>query len=129
LEDFKKADESMNLTNKLIRLPGYNVRYENGRLVTSPVVKLSCDLLIVNKYKIVGWDIELKSNFIVFNDIFKVILAILRSSKKNNHIIILSHDRDFQSALKQKLLSKFIQILLLLRCDFRTIEEHPIFKC
>ncbi len=133
VSDFIKAEKTMNIPVKIIRLPGRNAWASNGEIrgpKTSERVVKQLDSL---GYKIIGWDIEWQ--FIKGTtpkqsptELVKLVNSKFESeyTQEPNAIVILAHDRMFQKGAHIDSLKRFIQLLKEdKRNVFETIDHYP----
>ena len=135
--DFLKAQQSLNVPYKILRLPGNRAWINESNIKASDLVKPVCNLMDQAGYNAIGWDVEW--NFKHKNAkpvqtpeqmIAMVDSAFARSeTRTNNHIVILSHDRMFRDQNYTDSLAKFI---MLLRRNpayvFETVDHYPGLK-
>lgn len=137
-EDFKIAGRCLQITNKIIRLPG------NSAWVTSKKIKVSNLVLPLSKklhqegFNIIGWDIEFKIdkqsnvplNMVIDDCYLKIKKAIsTTNSFTPNHIVILFHDWMFQNTQSITALSSFIKLLKSNdNWHFETVDNYPYLQ-
>lgn len=125
--DFDKNETALQLQHKIVRLPGRNIWYFDARRrVDLESGASTADLLHMNGYKIMGWDVEWKMNGTTGKPLETVsqIYRRMRNRLNNgttfskNNVVLLMHDDMFQNRKGQKLLSDLIDSLKL----------HPNYK-
>lgn len=135
--DFLKAQQSLNVPYKILRLPGNRAWIRQNEIKASDLVAPVCNILDHEGYNAIGWDVEW--NFKHKNakpvQTPEQMLAIVDSAfarnetRTNNHIVILSHDRMFRDQNYTDSLAKFI---MLLRRNpnyvFETVDHYPGLK-
>ena len=135
LEDFIYSQKILELTNNIVRLPGNGAWGNKNGSKASPLVKPLVNLLLENKFNVIGWDWEFKipnqpvgNPKELANTLTKSFLSIIKSNKSytNNHYVILLHDWMFQHSNKVQVLSLFIQDLKTKNIlKFGTIDNYP----
>ena len=136
-EDFYKAQQTLAVPYKIIRLPGNSAWVINTITKASGLVKPVCHLLDSSGYNVIGWDVEWSFNH-------KTAYPVQQPSKiasqvdsalakghvhTKNHIVILSHDRMFRKENYTDSLAKFITILKQNpKYVFETIDHYPGMK-
>ncbi|GGH80928.1 hypothetical protein GCM10011379_52530 [Filimonas zeae] len=138
LNDFLRAQKSLKVPYKIIRLPGNSawVR-DSGEVRASKMVKPVSILLDSLGYNVIGWDLEW--NFThkesrpvqhVSSMLKMVSTAVERKeSHARNHIVILAHDRMFRRPQDADSLRLFISELQKnSRYVFETIDNYPRLK-
>lgn len=132
-QDFIRCQDSLQFSNRYIRLPG-NPSWSGGNLhvvvkLTKPVIQK----LDTAGYNVVGWDIEwrFKNGKIPIEtpeQLINEIEYMLNNdhTKTKNHIVILSHDRMFHDSESQLKLISFIRELKQYKdYVFQTIDKYP----
>ena len=136
-EDFYKAQDSLHVPYKIIRLPGNSAWAENGDIKASGLVKPVTQLLDSAGYDVIGWDLEWNFNHKNARPVqsaAKLAQQVDSAFAKNkththNHLVILSHDRMFQRQDDADSLDKFIRILKQNpRYVFETVDHYPGVK-
>jgi peptidoglycan-N-acetylglucosamine deacetylase len=133
ITDFQKAEKTMNIPVKIIRLPGRNSWAINGSVSgpkTSENVARRLDSL---GYKVVGWDIEwgfIKGS--TPKESPTQIMNLINSkfeaeyTQEPNALVILAHDRMFA---KQPYTDSLRKLISLIKADgryvFETIDHYP----
>ncbi|MFP5040312.1 polysaccharide deacetylase family protein [Parasediminibacterium sp. JCM 36343] len=134
LEDFYKAQETLSVPFKIIRLPGNSAWVADGKIKASGLVRPVCGKLDSSGYKVAGWDVEWSFNHKTENPVetpqkiaSQVDSALARGHVHNqNHVVILSHDRMFRKPNYTDSLEKFITLLQQNpRFVFETIDHYP----
>lgn len=136
-KDFFKAQDSLQVPYKIIRLPGNSAWAESGKIRASGLVKPVTQLLDSAGYDVIGWDVEWNFNHKNARPIQspeKLAQQVDSAFAKNrthirNHLVILSHDRMFQRPGDAGSLAKFIAILKKNpRYVFETVDHYPGVK-
>lgn len=138
LGDFLKAQHSLNVPYKIIRLPGNSawVR-DSGEIRASKMVKPVSHMLDSLGYNVIGWDLEWNFNhkdarpIQHVSSMLKMVetAAERRESHTPNHIVLLSHDRMFRLAPDADSLRLFISELQKNpKFVFETIDNYPRLK-
>jgi len=134
-EDFFKAQESLKVPYKIIRLPGNNAWVTDNGIKSSKMVRDVCNELDSADYNVIGWDAEWRFSHDrkcrpvgspeklageVINELMK------KETHTKNHIIVLAHDRMFQ---RPEDAEELLQLILLLKQNpnvvFETIDHYP----
>ncbi len=133
VSDFLRAEKTLNIPVKIIRMPGRNTWAANGEVHGPKSAELVAKRLDSLGYKIIGWDIEWQ--FVkgstpkqsptelvqLINDKFEN-----GYTENENAIVILAHDRMFQKGAHIDSLKRFIQLLKAdKRNAFETIDHYP----
>lgn len=130
--DFLKAQASLNVPYKIIRLPGNNAWVVNSKIKSSKLVKTVCNKLDSAGYNIIGWDVEwnfTKGNSYPVQTPSKLAANVNYVSKSKNHIVILTHDRMFRTPAFSDSLNKFINIIKQNpKYVFETVDNYPNLK-
>ncbi len=136
LADFDKCETDLELTHKIVRLPGRNIwLFDDVRRVDLSSGSHAADLLGVNGYRIYGWDVEWKINGLTgnpvqtVNEVYQRIQNMLsnKSTLKANNVVLLMHDDMFQNRKGQALLSGLIDSLKQHKdYKFEFISKYPI---
>lgn len=138
LNDFLRAQKSLKVPYKIIRLPGNSawVR-DNGEVRASKMVKPVSVMLDSLGYNVIGWDLEW--NFThkesrpvqQVSSMLKMVstAAERKESHSRNHIVILAHDRMFRRPQDADSLRLFISELQKNPAYvFETIDNYPRLK-
>lgn len=136
-EDFYKAQQTLNVPYKIIRLPG-NSAWVNGiGIKASPLVDSVCIKLDSAGYNVIGWDVEWSFNHKNANPVQSpqrlanmVDSAMAKQHlHTKNHVMILTHDRMFRNQNYTDSLAKFITLLKQNpRNVFETVDHYPGVK-
>ena len=136
-EDFYKAQESLHVPYKIIRLPGNSAWVNGNGVKASPLVKPVCNLLDSTGYNVIGWDVEWSFNHKNANPVQSpqrlanmVDSAMAKEHlHTKNHVMILTHDRMFRNRNYTDSLAKFITLLKQNpRNVFETVDHYPGVK-
>ncbi len=132
--DFFKAQESLHVPFKILRLPGNRAWAENGLIKATDFAKPLTHLLDSAGYNIIGWDLEWGFNHKNARPVqtpeklaAQVETAFAQHQTHTpNHLVILTHDRMFQRPGDADSLAKFISILKQNpRYVFETVDHYP----
>ncbi|MFZ4261341.1 polysaccharide deacetylase family protein [Sphingobacterium sp. HJSM2_6] len=136
LADFEKCETDLELTHRIVRLPGRNIwLFDDVRRVDLSSGSHAADLLGVNGFKIYGWDVEWKINGLTgnpvqsVNEVYQRIQNMLsnKSTLKANNVVLLMHDDMFQNKKGQALLTGLIDSLKQHQdYKFEFISQYPI---
>lgn len=135
-QDFYKAQDTLHVPYKIIRLPGNSAWVRKGENKSSHLVNAVCKRLDSAGYNVIGWDVEWNfsrgQSFPVQSPAKiagEVNYAALGHSHTPNHVMILTHDRMFRTPNYKDSLIKFITIL---KQDphyvFETVDHYPNLK-
>jgi hypothetical protein len=135
-QDFYKAQDSLNVPFKIIRLPGNSAWVRKNEIKCSGLVRSVCNKLDSAGYNVMGWDIEWRftrgKSFPVERPATmatKVDTALHRHTHTPNHVVILTHDRMFRMPNYTDSLEKFITILKQNpKYVFETMDHYPGLK-
>ncbi|BAV10006.1 polysaccharide deacetylase family protein [Filimonas lacunae] len=138
LSDFLKAQKSLEVPYKIIRLPGNSawVR-DSGEVRASKIVKPVSLLLDSLGYNVIGWDLEWNFNHKDARPVQHVssmlkmmnTAAERKESHSRNHIVLLAHDRMFRQPQDADSLRLFISELQKNpHYVFETIDNYPRLK-
>lgn len=133
-EDFYKAQRTLQVPYKIIRLPGNSAWVNNNGIKATHLVDSTCILLNDTGYNIIGWDVEWSFNHKketpvqspqrMKNIVDSTIVKNRLHTK--HHLVILSHDRMFKNQNYTDSLAKFINLL---KQDpknvFETVDHYP----
>ncbi|WP_158559410.1 polysaccharide deacetylase family protein [Deminuibacter soli] len=137
MEDFLKAQESLQVPFKIIRLPGNSAWVREGEVRASKLVKPVTLLLDSLQYNVIGWDVEWNFNHKTARPVQSVtsMLKLVEEamnrgeSHTKKHVVILSHDRMFRHPEDADSLYNFINTLKQNpRYVFETITSYPKLK-
>ncbi|MEX6688471.1 polysaccharide deacetylase family protein [Danxiaibacter flavus] len=135
--DFYRAQDSLRIPYKILRLPGNSTWSVRERLTGPHNTLRTARLLDSAGYDLIGWDVEWnfkgKESAPVQSaeQMVKMIDAYADSKhlKTRNHIVILTHDRMFAPTAASDSLYKFIgELRKNRRYVFRTIDQYPGIK-
>jgi hypothetical protein len=136
-QDFLKAQNSLNVPFKIIRLPGNRSWVTAEGIKATSLVKPVATLLDSAGYNVIGWDVEWNFNHKNARPVQspeKLAAQVDSAFAKHdthtrNHLVILSHDRMFQRPDDAELLAKFIYILKQNpQYVFETVDHYPGLK-
>lgn len=118
-EDFYKAQKTLEVPYKIIRLPGNTSWVTKKGITANKLTKPVCKLLDSAGYNVIGWDVEW--NFRRGNAtpvesperLVKIINNVVtnKETREKNHVMILTHDRMFQKENYSDSLAKFISLM------------------
>lgn len=133
-EDFYKAQQTLQVPYKIIRLPGNSAWVNGNGIKASHLVDTVCMKLDSASYNVIGWDVEWRfshktetpiQNTQRMKNIVDSALVKNRLHTKN-HLVILSHDRMFKNQNYTDSLAKFINLLKQdPRNVFETVDHYP----
>jgi peptidoglycan/xylan/chitin deacetylase (PgdA/CDA1 family) len=132
--DFLKAQESLGVPYKIIRLPGNSAWVREGEVRASKTVKAVCLLLDSAGYNVSGWDVEWNFRHTdskpvqSVSSMLKLVATAFerRETHTRNHLVILSHDRMFRHPADADSLLQFITELKKNPAyQFETIDNYP----
>lgn len=136
-QDFFKAQDSLKVPYRIIRLPGNSAWAERGRINASGLVRPVTHMLDSAGYNVVGWDLEWgfkKKDARPVQSATKLAAEVesvlaMHKTRTPNHLVLLSHDRMFQRPGDADSLARFISILKLNpRYVFETVDHYPGMK-
>jgi len=136
-KDFYKAQDSLQVPYKIIRLPGNSAWVDKGGVrQASKLVKTVCHRLDSAGYNVIGWDVEWnftrKESYPVQTPTTlasQVNYAAQGHSHTPNHVVILTHDRMFRTPAFSDSLIKFIKIIKSNpNYVLETIDNYPNLK-
>lgn len=136
-EDFMKAQQSLEVPFKIIRLPGNSAWVREGEVRASKIVKPVSLLLDSMGYNVIGWDVEWNFNHKTARPVQSVtsMLKLVneavnrQESHTHRHVVILSHDRMFRHPEDADSLYHFISELKKNpHYVFETITNYPRLK-
>ena len=136
-EDFYKAQQTLNVPYKIIRLPGNSAWVMKDKVKASHLVDSTCILLDSAGYNVIGWDVEwsfnhkketpIQSPQKMINIVDSAIAKEHLHTKK--HLVILSHDRMFRNPNYTDSLARFISLLKQNPKNiFETVDHYPGVK-
>lgn len=132
--NFMRAQDSLQVPKKFIRLPGNSAWVLENQVHSSKMVRAVCNRLDSAGYNVIGWDLEWNFNHKNARPIQsaekmaeQVDSAFAKHNEhKRNNIVILSHDRMFQRSEDSTSLVKFIQIMKRNpKYVFETVDHYP----
>ncbi|MFV0604739.1 MAG: polysaccharide deacetylase family protein [Niabella sp.] len=121
VNDFKKAQLVMNLTNNIARCPGRNAwRIDSSITITDiKKSKQAIDSIHKNGFTVMGWDVEwhfdhqkmrtIQSPEKMVAEIDSIIQK--KKTRYDDNVILLAHDQSFQKPEDSLALHKFIKLL------------------
>lgn len=134
LTDFNRMNDSLNRKLLIARTPGRNIwRLDSINETDLKSSKNAADYLAKHDYKLVGWDLEWKSDSThkVKNSGEEILQQIDSAFEKNkmqtaNHLVLLTHDQYFRDEESVKELDSLLQKLNA-REDIvlRKINDYP----
>ncbi len=136
-EDFYKAQQSLEVPVKIIRLPGNTSWVYNGKIKANKLTKPVCTLLDSAGYNVIGWDVEWNfkrgSSFPVQSatKMYNQMVYALENghTMHKNHVVILTHDRMFRTKEHTDSLVRFINLVKQNpNYVFETIDHYPNLK-
>ncbi len=135
-QDFYKAQDSLNVPYKIIRLPGNNAWMRNGVMRANTLVKPVCNKLDSAGYNVIGWDVEWNftrgASYPVQTPAkvaSEVHYAANNHSYVPKHVMILTHDRMFRTPAYKDSLAKFIGLIQQNpNYVFETVDHYPGLK-
>ncbi|MBP9740291.1 MAG: polysaccharide deacetylase family protein [Chitinophagaceae bacterium] len=135
-QDFYKAQDSLHVPYKIVRLPGNSAWVGRGTMKAHPLVKPVCEKLDSAGYNVIGWDVEwnftrgqsfpVQTPAKVASEVF---YAAQNHSHTAKHVMILTHDRMFRTPAYADSLAKFIGIIKQNpNYVFETVDNYPNLK-
>jgi peptidoglycan/xylan/chitin deacetylase (PgdA/CDA1 family) len=136
-QDFIRAQDSMQIPYKIVRLPGNDSWALKGKLRTTKLTNNVSKQLDSLGYNIIGWDVEWNFSYKTGKPIQSTdsMLTLIRNAKEKKktyttkHIVLLTHDRMFRDASEKDSLAKLIREL---RKDtmlvFQNVDRYPNVK-
>lgn len=137
LLDFLRAQDTLKVPYKIIRLPGNSAWVLKDTMHASTLVRPVCKLLNSNAYNVIGWDAEWAFNHktaLPVQSAEQMANHIIHLLEKNetftkNHLVLLTHERIFHRPQDLDSLSKMIGILKRQpNFVFETIDHYPGLK-
>ena len=134
LQDFLKNEKTLNLPNKLARLPGRNMwRLKDRHVDDVKSGSLAADTLFTNGFKVFGWDLEWchdpKSGVPIqtVEDMINLIEKYFAEKRTvtENHLVILCHDEMFRKSWEESELKQLIDKLRIKGFNFGHLSEYP----
>ncbi len=137
LADFKRAQDSLHVPYKIVRLPGNSSWVRNGVIRASKLTRPVCVLLDSAGYKVMGWDVEWNfkpepGGAKPVQSVLTMIKMVENTLQKNecyrkNNIVLLAHDRMFHTPAYTDSLFKFVSTLKQNpHYVFETIDKYPM---
>jgi peptidoglycan/xylan/chitin deacetylase (PgdA/CDA1 family) len=137
LADFKRAQDSLQISYKIVRLPGNSSWVRNGVIRSSKLTRPICVLLDSAGYKVIGWDVEWNfkpeaGGARPVQSVATMVKMIENTLQKNecykkNNIVLLAHDRMFHTPAYTDSLFKFVSILKQNpHYVFETVDKYPM---
>lgn len=137
LADFKRAQDSLHIAYKIVRLPGNSSWVRNGIIRASRLTRPVCVLLDSAGYKVMGWDVEWNfkpeaGGAKPVQSVATMIKMVENTLQKNecyrkNNIVLLAHDRMFHTPAYTDSLFKFVSILKQNpHYVFETVDKYPM---
>jgi hypothetical protein len=132
--DFMKAQESLGVPYKIIRLPGNSAWVRDGEVKSSKTVRAVCQLLDSAGYNVSGWDVEWNfrhTDSKPIQSVSSMLKLVSTAMERNethtrNHLVILTHDRMFRHpAAADSLLQFIIELKKNPAYEFATIDNYP----
>lgn len=137
--DFMKAQKSLDVQEKFIRLPGNSGWVLATGMLAHPLVKPVCNLLDSAGYNVIGWDVEwqFKTDKVHGGSIpvetpgtmVKMVEYALNHHRthRKNAVVLLSHDRMFHHQNYSDSLYKFMKLLKERNPNyiFETVDHYP----
>ena len=136
-QDFYKAQQSLSVPYKIIRLPGNSAWVTNNEIKASGLVKPVCVLLDSAGFNVIGWDVEWNFNHKTAYPVQspQTMIALIDSAfarnhtHTSNHLVILTHDRMFRLPQYANELATFISLLRQHgNYVFETVDHYPNLK-
>ncbi len=137
LADFIRAQDSLHVPYKIVRLPGNSSWVRNGVIRSSKLTRPVSVLLDSAGYKVMGWDVEW--NFKPepggakpvqnVETMLKLVENTLQKNEcyKKNNIVLLAHDRMFHTPAYTDSLYKFVSVLKQNpHYVFETVDKYPM---
>lgn len=135
-QDFYKAQQSLQVPYKIIRLPGNSAWVRKNELKGSKLVTPVCKKLDSAGYNVIGWDVEWNftrgQSFPVQTPkqlLTQVNYAANGHSHTPKHVMILTHDRMFRTPAFADSLLQFINLVKSnSNYVFETVDNYPNLK-
>lgn len=136
-KDFMKAQTTLNVPYKIIRLCGNTSWVRENQLRANDLTKPVCKILDSLGYNVLGWDVEWNFGRKTANPVesperlMKIVENAFAQNKTNtkNHLVILTHDRMFRNQNYTDSLTKFINLLQQHQnYVFETLDHYPGLK-
>ncbi len=135
--DFVRTNDSLHFNNNFIRTPGRNIWRTNAINFTDlRASKATADTLYNKGFWAIGWDEEWhfnRKNRLIQTDtqMLENINKALTSTftRRHNNVVLLMHDRTFETAEDSAMLHRFIIALKKTNeYDFEIISNYPFAK-
>lgn len=137
LADFNRAQDSLHVPYKIVRLPGNSSWVRNGVIKSSKLTTPVCVLLDSAGYKVMGWDVEWNfkpepGGAKPVQNVETMVKLIQNALEKNecykkNNVVLLTHDRMFHTPAYADSLYKFVSILKQNpHYVFETVDKYPM---
>jgi peptidoglycan-N-acetylglucosamine deacetylase len=137
VNDFARCQDSLQLTNKIVRTPGRNIWRTKNINFTDMTSTITCaDSVYQSGFTEVGWDMEWhydnqlrlqKSGEDMANYVDSVFAK--DGTRTTDHLVFLAHDQTFIDAKDSTSLHQFIQKLKATQAyDFEVISKYPNLK-
>lgn len=137
VKDFERCEDSLQLSNKIVRTPGRNI-WRTANINCTDIKKSTdaADSLQQSGFIAVGWDLEWHyNNSLELEATEDAMLQQVDSmfahnkTKTQDHLVLLAHDQVYADACDSASLHLFIQKLKKLdEYDFEVISEYPALK-
>ncbi len=135
--DFVRTNDSLHFNNHFIRTPGRNIwRTDAINFTDLRASKAAADTLYSKGFWAIGWDEEwhfnrknklLQTDTQMLVNINKALTSTF--TKRQNNVVLLMHDRTFESAEDSAMLHRFIIALKKTDdYDFEIISNYPFAK-
>ncbi|MGI8950552.1 MAG: polysaccharide deacetylase family protein [Chitinophagaceae bacterium] len=138
LKDFFKAQQTLNVPYKIVRLPGNSAWVRQGEVFSTKQTRPVCKLLDSAGYNVIGWDVEWQYQKTKAEKPLQSADAMIKmveyaldnhTSHSPNNVVILEHDRMFKEPDSQDTLRKFITALKNNpHYVLETIDKYPRLK-
>jgi peptidoglycan-N-acetylglucosamine deacetylase len=136
-QDFYKAQQTLEVPFKIIRLPGNTSWVFKEKIKANNLTKPVCKLLDSAGYNVIGWDVEwnfrrgssypVQSAEKMYNQMVQALSS--GSTMHKNHVVILTHDRMFRNKEHTDSLNKFINLVKQNpNYVFETLDHYPNLK-
>jgi peptidoglycan-N-acetylglucosamine deacetylase len=134
VKDFMRCEDSLQLSNKIVRTPGRNIwRTANINSTDLKKSKDAADSLQQKGFTVVGWDLEWHyNNKLELEATEDYMLEQIDSmfarnkTKTADHLVLLAHDQVYADTCDSKSLQSFIQKLKNKEeYDFEVISQYP----
>jgi peptidoglycan/xylan/chitin deacetylase (PgdA/CDA1 family) len=135
--DFYKAQDSLHVPYKIVRLPGNSAWVRKDEDKTSHLVHATCKRLDSAGYNVIGWDAEwnfTRGQSWPVQSPSKMAGEMMYAangghSHVKNHVVLLAHDRMFRTPAYKDSLTEMIKLLKQNpNYVFETIDNYPGLK-